>query len=128
VPRCRALLLGQIVRVEVLRGGRVLAQAGAGPAIAPLHAARSRARPRPSSCRCQAEETYLQVVHQVTGAPVLLLAGTRRLAGTIGGPPPASMPSEGPLSYAGQSYQTVTLAGAVYPSGPLRIAAARAYR
>jgi hypothetical protein len=116
----RALLLGQIVRVEVLRGGRVLAQAGAGPAIAPLRGS----IPGTSATfilSSQAEETYLQVVHQVTGAQVLLLAGTRRLAGTIGGPPPASMPSEGPLSYAGQSYQTVTLAGAVYPSGPLRI-------
>ena len=116
----RALLLGQIVRVEVLRGGRVLAQAGAGPAIAPIRGS----IPGTSATfilSSQAAQTYLQVVHQVTGAQVLLLAGTRRLAGTTGGPPPASVPGEGPLSYAGQSYQTVTLAGAVYPSGPLRI-------
>lgn len=116
----RALLLGQIVRVEVLRGGRVLAQAGAGPAIAPIRGS----IPGTSATfilSSQADQTYLQVVHQVTGAQVLLLAGTRRLAGTTGGPPPASVPGEGPLSYAGQSYQTVTLAGAVYPSGPLRI-------
>ena len=116
----QALLLGQIVRVEVLRGGHVFAQAGSGPAIAPARGS----IPGTSATFIlftQADRTYLQVVHQITGAQVLLLAGARRLAGTIGGPPPASVPAAGPLSYAGQGYQTVTLAGAVYPSGPLRI-------
>ena len=53
----------------------------------------------------------------------MLLLGGRldRLAGTIGGSLPASAPAAGPLTLAGQSYQTFTLAGAVYPSGALRI-------
>jgi hypothetical protein len=121
----QALLLNQIVRVQVLRGGRVLAQAGSGPAIAPVHGS----IPGTSATyvlSVQSDKTYLQVVHQVTSAQVLLTSGSggsggRRLAGTIAGAPPAGAPGEGPLTISGQSYQAFTLAGAVYPSGPLRI-------
>ncbi len=116
----QALQLGQIVRVEVLHNGRVFAQAGSGAAIAPVRGS----IPGTSASyvlSTQSDRTYLQVVHQVTGAQVLLLAGTHRLTGTIGGQLPASIPANGPLTVAGQSYQAVTLAGAVYPSGPLRI-------
>ena len=115
-----ALMLNQIVRVEVLRGGRVFAQAGSGPAIAPVDGS----IPGTSATfvlSVQADRTYLQVVRQVTGAQVLLLAHGRRLSGTIGGAPPANGPGAGPLILAGQSYQSFTLTGAVYPSGPLRI-------
>jgi hypothetical protein len=114
------LVLGQIARVQVLRGGRVLAQAGSGPAIAPVRGS----IPGTSATfvlSTQSDHSYLQVVHQVTGAQVLLLAGSRRLAGTIDGPPPASLPAEGPVTFAGQSYESVTLTGAVYPSGALHI-------
>ncbi|HEY5045550.1 MAG TPA: hypothetical protein VII53_06810 [Solirubrobacteraceae bacterium] len=116
----RALLLNQIVRVEVVRGGRVFAQAGSGPAIAPVHGS----IPGTSATfvlSTQSDHAYLQVVQQVTGAQVLLLAGSHRLTGTIGGAPPTGAPAEGPLTLAGQSYQSFTLPGAVYPSGPLRI-------
>jgi hypothetical protein len=116
----QALSLGQIVRVEVLRGGRIFAQAGSGPAIAPVRGL----LPGTSASfilSTQSDHSYLQVVKQVTGAQVLLLAGNHRLAGTIGGAPPAGAPTEGPLTLAGQSYQSYTLPGAVYPSGPLRI-------
>jgi hypothetical protein len=116
----QALSLGQIVRVEVLRGGRVFAQAGSGPAIAPVRGS----IPGTSATfilSTQSDRTYLQVVRQVTGAQVLLLAGNHRLAGTLGVAPPAGAPAAGPLTLAGQSYQSFTLPGAVYPSGPLRI-------
>jgi len=116
----RELTLGQIVRVEVLRGGRVLAQAGSGIAIAPARGS----IPGTSATfvlSTQSDHSYLQVVHQVTGAQVLLLSGSHRLAGTISGTPPASLPAEGPLTVAGQSFQTTTLTGAVYPAGALHI-------
>jgi hypothetical protein len=124
----RGLLAGQIVRVEILRGGHLFAQAGSGPAIAPVHGQ----VPGTSASfvlSTQPVKAYLQVVHQVTGAQVLLLAGSARggpggarsLAGTIGGSLPASAPAEGPLTLAGQSFQTFTLPGTVYPAGPLRI-------
>jgi hypothetical protein len=114
------LLAGQIVRVEVLRGGHVFAHAGSGPAIAPVHGS----IPGTSATfilSTQPDHAYLQVVHQVTGAQVLLLAGNHPLAGTIGSSLPAGSPAAGALTLAGQSYQSFTLSGAVYPSGPLRI-------
>jgi hypothetical protein len=120
----QALLLDQIARVEVLRAGHVFAQAGSGPAIAPVRGS----IPGTSATyilSTQPVHAYLQVVHQVTGAQVLLLSGTpagaHRLAGTIGGSLSASAPAAGPLTLAGESYQTFTLTGDVYPAGALRI-------
>ncbi len=120
----RELMLGQIVRVEVLRGGRVLARAGSGVAIAPVRG------PIPGTSATfvlstQSDRSYLQVVHQVTGAQVLLTTGAaggaHRLAGTIAGPPLASLPAAGPVTVAGRPFQTTTLTGTVYPAGALHI-------
>jgi hypothetical protein len=123
----QALSLGQIVRVEILRGGRVFAQAGSGPAIAPVHGSITGTSAT-FILSTQSDLTYLQVVRQVTGAQVLLLAGSaggapgnHRLAGTINATTPAGAPAEGPLTLAGESYQSFTLPGAIYPSGQLRI-------
>jgi hypothetical protein len=116
----RGLLAGQIVRVEVLQGGHVFAQAGSGSAIAPVHGT-IPGTSATFTLSTQPDHAYLQVVHQVTGAQVLLLAGDRSLAGTIDGAPAADGPAAGPLTLAGQSYQSFTLPGAVYPSGSLRI-------
>jgi hypothetical protein len=119
----QTLLLDQIARIEILHGGRVFAQAGSGAAIAPVHGS----IPGTSATfilSTQPIKAYLQVVHQVTGAQVLLLGGAtpdHRLAGTIGGSLPAGAPAAGPLTLAGESYETFTLAGAVYPAGALRI-------
>jgi hypothetical protein len=120
----RELMLGQIVRVQVLRGGRVLAQAGSGVAIAPARGS----IPGTSATfvlSTQSAHSYLRVVHQVTGAQVLLTTGAaggaHRLAGTIAGPPLASLPAAGPVTVAGRPFQTTTLAGAVYPAGALHI-------
>jgi hypothetical protein len=117
----REVLRGQIVRIEIVRNGRVFASAGAGPAIAPVRGS----IPGTSASyvlSVQSDNDYLQVAHQITGAQVLMLAGGRRVAGTIAGPPPASIPTSGPLSYTGQSFEVVSLAGSTYPSGALRIA------
>ncbi|MGO9249086.1 MAG: hypothetical protein ACLQQB_12955 [Solirubrobacteraceae bacterium] len=122
----RELLLGQIVRVEVLRGGHghVFAQAGSGAAIAPVRGSIPGTNAT-YVLSTQSDRSYLEVVHQVTGAQALLTTGSaggaRRLAGTIAGPPPASPPAAGPVTYAGRRYQTAVLTGAVYPAGELHI-------
>jgi hypothetical protein len=117
----RALLRGQIARIEVVRAGRVLATAGAGPAIAPVRGS-IPGTGASYVLSVQPDRDYVQVAGQVTGAQVLLLAGDRRVGGTIAGPPPASVPARGALSYAGQSYEVASLTGATYPAGALRIA------
>jgi hypothetical protein len=115
----RTLLKGQIVRIEVLRDGHVLASAGAGSAIAPVDGS-IPGTDGSFILSVQSDEDYLQVTHQITGAQVLLISGTKRLAGTTSGP--ASVPASGPLSFGGQGYEVVSLAGASYPSGAMRIA------
>jgi hypothetical protein len=124
-----ALTLGQIVRAEVLRHGRVFAATGSGAAIAPVRGS-IPGTGASFVLSVQSDRSYLQVSSQVTGAQVLLLSATgsgagaviRRLAGTIAGPAPASVPDSGTLSYAGHSYQVVSVAGSLYPSGALHIA------
>jgi hypothetical protein len=117
----QALLLGQIVRVEVVRNGRAFASAGAGPAIAPVRGS-IPGTGASFVLSVQSDRSYLQVAHQVTGAQVLALSGSRVLAGTTAATPSTTVPRSGPLSYAGHGYQVVSLSGAVYPSGALRIA------
>jgi hypothetical protein len=130
------LLLNQIAAIEVLREGRVLARAGSGPAIAPV----SGAIPGTGASfvlSVQAARSYARVASQVTGAQVLLFgrpggsapgerrgahgSRARRLASTLAGPGPARPPGSGRLTYAGRSYEVVSLPGAVYPAGGLRI-------
>jgi hypothetical protein len=117
----RALLAGQIVRIEVVRDGHVLASAGSGPAVAPVRGAIAGTGAS-YVLSVQSDQDYLQVAHQITGAQVLLLAGKRRLAGTFAGPSPARVPVSGTVSYGGQSYAVVSVSGATYPTGALRIA------
>jgi hypothetical protein len=124
----QALLVNQIVRVEILRDGHVFVSAGAGPAIAPVRGS-IPGTGASFVLSVQSDHAYMQVARQVTGAQVLLLsgpasggAGTRRLAGTIAGPPPATVPLSGPLGDRGKTYQVASLTGAAYPSGSLRIA------
>ena len=128
----RALLVNQIVRVEILRGGRAFASAGSGPAIAPVRGS-IPGTGASFALSVQSDHSFTQVARQITGAHVLLLSGhagggagdggasIHRLAGTIKGPAPATVPLSGPVSYGGQTYQVASLTGAVYPSGPLRI-------
>jgi hypothetical protein len=120
----RALLLGQITRIEVLRGGRVFAQGGAGTAIAPARGSIAGTSAT-FVLSTQSEHTFMEVVPQVTGAQMLLIAGARgageRLGGTIAGSLPTTAPADGPVTLGGQSYESFTQAGEAYPSGQLRI-------
>lgn len=97
-----SLMLGQIVRVEVLRGGHVFAQAGSGAAIAPTRGA-IPGTGATYVLSTQAEHSYVEVVHQVTGAGVQLTTATK------------------PIATAPSGYQATALLGSAYPRGTLRI-------
>ena len=117
----RSLLAGQIARVQVLRGGRVLASAGSGAAIAPVAGSLPGTGGARFVLSVQSDRTYLQVTKQVTGAEVMLLSGARRLAGTIAAPSGA-VPASGAVKVGSREFQVASVSGAVYPSGALRIA------
>src|SRR6185437_8372504 len=59
--------------IAVLRGGRVLASAGSGAAVAPVSGALPGAGGARYLLSVQSDRTYTQVTSQVTGAEVLLL-------------------------------------------------------
>jgi hypothetical protein len=115
-----ALLVNQIARIEIVKGGHVIATAGDGAAIAPVHGS----IPETDAgfvLSVQAASSYLQVTQQVTGAQILLDTPSKRLAGTTAGPPLASVRHDGALHYGGHSYAVTSVAAATYPSGSLRI-------
>jgi hypothetical protein len=117
-----ALLLNQIVGIEIVRDGRVFASAGAGAAIAPVHGS----IPGTSASfvlSVQSDHDFVQVAHQVTGAQIQVSDPANRwLAGTIYTPPPAAVPDSGPLNYGGLGYQVSSVGAVAYPSGAVRIA------
>jgi len=120
------LLANQIARIDILKAGRTFASAGTGPAIAPVRGAVAGAS---FVLSVQADSSYLNVVKQVTGADVLLLSGARTgapgrarpLAGTLAGAQPARLPTRGTLEYKNKKYESYSIAGSVFPTGPLRI-------
>jgi hypothetical protein len=122
VSALRSLTLGQIVRVEVLRGGKRLASVGSGVAIAPVTGTIPGSGGGRFVLSVQADKTFLQVAKQVTGAEVLLLDGTHLVSGTLGLPAGVKVPNTGPLTVSGKDYEVSTITGSAYPSGALRIA------
>lgn len=119
------LLANQIARIEIAVHGEVLASAGSGIAIAPVRGS-IPGTGASFVLSTQSAQSYLSVTRQVTGAEVLLYGASGRLAGTVGSSPATATaagaaPRDGAVTYAGGHYQAHSIAGAAYPSGPLRI-------
>jgi hypothetical protein len=119
------LLANQIARIAIVVHGKVLASAGSGAAIAPVRGS-IPGTGASFVLSTQSAQSYLSVTRQVTGAEVLLYGASGRLAGTVGssraaGTAADAAPHEGAVTYAGGHYQAHSIAGAAYPSGPLRI-------
>jgi hypothetical protein len=117
----RGLLAGQIVRIQIIQHGKVLASLGSGRAVAPV-----------SGSIAGTEATYVlstqraaglaEVTARVIGGPVVLYSSRKRIAGTIAGPPPESVAHDGPMTIAGHKYHVTSYGTAVYPSGGLQVA------
>jgi hypothetical protein len=124
----RALQAGQIVRIEIVKGGRLFASAGSGTAIAPVRGPIAGTDAR-FVLSTQATASYEQVTRQVTGAEVVLVSGVgasgssaRTIAATLaGGALPARIPPSGPVEVDKRKYEAASLAGSLFPTGALRI-------
>jgi hypothetical protein len=114
------LLANQIVRIEIVAHGKVLASAGSGAAIAPVRGS-IPGTGASFVLSTQSAQSYLSVTRQVTGAEVLPYGASGQLAGTLGGSEARAAPRDGAVTYAGGHYQAHSIVGAAYPSGPLRI-------
>ena len=117
----RALLVNQIVRIEIVKGSEQFASVGSSAAIAPISGAIPGTDAR-FTLSTQAASAYVAVTQQVTGAQTLLWDSGGRLAGALPGAPLRAMLHDGPISIHGRSYQSTSTTGAAYPSGLLHIA------
>ncbi len=115
----QGLMAGQIARVEVLRSGHVSAAAGSGPAIAPVEGSLPGSGGAHFILSVQTVKSYVAVTRQVTGVQVVLSAGSRSLGQTVH--VPSTLPPSGTVKLGGTDYETISLSGSVYPSGPLAI-------
>jgi hypothetical protein len=120
------LMKGQIVRVSVLRGSRVLASAGDLPALAPVSLPLTDAageRIGRLILSTQASRSFLDTVAQVTDSDLAIFDGEHRLMSTFGGSGllSADVPSSGPVSYRGETFEVSSFAGMAFPHRPLRI-------
>ncbi len=116
------LLNQHIVRLRVSAGGRLLSDVGGPFVLAPVHAPlRLGGRTIGSIVlSIQDDEGYKRLAQRLAGLDVVMYMGGRLVKSTLG-PSPGTIPTSGPLSYRGRSFQAYTFGAEAFPSGPLRI-------
>ncbi len=125
----RAAIIGffrshlHIVRVRVIRAGKLLVDVGGPHVLAPIPGVIRDARGRVVAHFLMAiqDDLGFQLLAQAfTGAQVLMREGTRQVMGTLS-PGPANVPNRGRVVYRGVPYQAYSFNAEAFPSGPLRI-------
>ncbi len=112
-----------IVRLRVLKAGRVLADVGGPDVIAPVSGAlRSNGRPVGTYVMSVQDDLgYEKLVSRFIGVPVDLYRNGAFLMGTLQ-PAPSKVSANAPVSVKGASYQLQLLSVRAFPSGALRVA------
>jgi hypothetical protein len=125
----RAAIIGffrshlHIVRVRVIRAGKLLVDVGGPHVLAPIPGVIRNARGQVAAHFLMAiqDDLGFQILsHAFTGAQVLMREGTRQVMGTLS-PGPAKLPNRGRVLYRGVAYQAYSFDAEAFPSGTLRI-------
>ncbi len=125
----RAAIIGffrshlHIVRVRVVRGGRLLVDVGGPHVLAPIRWVIRDAHGHVAAhveFAIQDDLGFQILARAFTGAQVLMREGTRQVMGTLS-PGPAGVPPRGRVVYRGVPYQAYTFQAEAFPSGALRI-------
>lgn len=125
----RAAIIGffrshlHIVRVRVVRSGRLLVDVGGPYVLAPIHGAIRDAHGHVAAhveLAIQDDRGFQILARAFTGAQVLMREGTRQVLGTLS-PGPPGVPPRGRVVYRGVTYQAYTFWAEAFPSGALRI-------
>jgi hypothetical protein len=125
----RAAIIGffrtslHIVRVRVIRAGRLLIDVGGPHVLAPISGVVRDASGRVAARFLFAiqDDLGFQLLSQAfTGAQVLMREGALQVMGTLH-PGPAAVPDRGSLVYRGVPYEAYSFDAEAFPSGPLRI-------
>lgn len=125
----RAAIIGffrshlHVVRVRVMRAGKLLLDVGGPHVLAPIrgtiHDARGHAAAH-YELAIQDDLGFTLLARAFTGAQTLLRTDSGQAIGTLS-PGPAQVPDRGRVSYRGATYQAYSFAGEAFPSGRLRI-------
>ncbi len=112
-----------IVRVRVIRGGKLLLDVGGPHVLAPIPGVIRNARGQVAAhflMAIQDDLGFQILAHAFTGAQVAMREGTRQVMGSLS-PSPAAIPGRGRVVYRGVPYQAYSFMAEAFPSGPLRI-------
>ncbi len=125
----RAAIIGffrahlHVVRVRVMRAGKLLVDVGGPHVLAPIRAVVRDARGRVAAhfeLAIQDDLGFTILARAFTGAQTLLRTSAGQVMGTLS-PGPAQIPDRGAVSYRGVAYQAYSFEGEAFPSGKLRI-------
>jgi hypothetical protein len=112
-----------IVRVRVIREGRLLVDVGGPHVLAPIPGVIRNTRGRVVAHFLLAiqDDLGFQILSRAfTGAQVLMREGARQVMGTLS-PGPATVPNRGRVVYHGVPYQAYSFEAEAFPTGGLRI-------
>lgn len=112
-----------VVRVRVMRAGKLLVDVGGPHVLAPIRGAIRDAHRRVAArfeLAIQDDLGFTILARAFTGAQTLLRTAIGQVMGTLS-PGPARVPDRGALSYGGVAYQAYSFEGEAFPSGKLRI-------
>jgi hypothetical protein len=125
----RAAIIGffrshlHIVRVRVIREGKLLVDVGGPHVLAPIPGTIRNAKGRAVAhflLAIQDDLGFQILAHAFTEAQVLMRVGTQQVMGSLT-PGPAKVPDRGRVVYRGVPYQAYSFDAEAFPSGPLRI-------
>jgi hypothetical protein len=125
----RAAIIGffrshlHIVRVRVIREGRLLVDVGGPHVLAPIPGVIRNAGGRVVAHFLMAiqDDLGFQILSRAfTGAQVLMREGTRQVMGTLS-PGPPNVPNRGRIVYRGAAYRVYSFDAEAFPEGGLRI-------
>ncbi len=125
----RAAIIGffrshlHVVRVRVVRAGRLLVDVGGPYVLAPIAGVIRDARGRVAAhflLAIQDDLGFTILARAFTGAQTLMREGTRQVMGTLH-PGPVSIPDRGRVTYRGATYHAYSFDAEAFPSRALRI-------
>jgi hypothetical protein len=112
-----------VVRVRVIRDGKLLIDVGGPHVLGPIHGVIRNAAGKVAarfSMGIQDDKGFTILAHTFTGARVLMREGANQVEGDLR-PGPTAVPNRGTVSYRGVRYQVYSFPAEAFPSGPLRI-------
>ncbi len=112
-----------IVRVRVMRAGKLLIDVGGPHVLAPIPGVIRDAKGQVAAhflLAIQDDLGFQILAHAFTGAQVLMREGKQQVMGTLD-PGPTAVPARGRVAYGQVAYRAYSFNAEAFPTGPLRV-------